>query len=82
MPKPDLFICSCAESIYLLHLDTSSLIASVDLSSTVGKLYEIDYPINIVNCLVSAKEEKNLIRIGFEQYGEIVGTEVTSVEKY
>jgi hypothetical protein len=35
LSKQDLFICSCGESVYLFHLETSSLIASVDLSSTV-----------------------------------------------
>jgi hypothetical protein len=82
LEKQDLFICSCGESIYLFHLDSSSLIASVDLTATISKLYEIDYPINIVNCLIRAKSEKYLVRIGFEQYGEIVGTEVSCVEKF
>jgi hypothetical protein len=82
LSKIDLFICSCAESVFLFHLESRSLIASVDLTSPLAKMVEIEYPINLANFLVKTSSEKALVRISFEQYGSIVGAEVSKVDKY
>lgn len=35
-----------------------------------------------MNCLVKTKKESNLIRVSFEQNGQLIGTEVTGLDKY
>ena len=35
----ELFMCTCGDSIYLFHLDSKNLVASVNLGAAVGRIY-------------------------------------------
>ena len=35
----NLFFCSCSNSVYVFHLESESLIASVDLSEPISRIY-------------------------------------------
>ena len=67
-------VCACEKFVYCLHWDSANLLSIVELAGRVEELQRVELGFNLINVLATVG--KGVVRVGWEETGGRLGTEV------
>lgn len=72
------FVCCWFHTLYLFDLKSKDKLIEVSLKSPIVKCLFLPFPFNLFNILVKTADSE-VIRVGFEVYGDKIGTELAKL---